>query len=136
MAQNRIKGITVELNGDVTGIEKALKSVNSTIKTTQSELKDIERLLKLDPSNIHNCENGHHEWKWLGELENKEERFWPYIIRYKVYECTKCGAKQHQTNNDVAVMKAYGMPIKETDEAACVAWLMRLYQEKTAAHKE
>jgi hypothetical protein len=27
-------------------------------------------------------------------------------------------------------MQAYGMPIKETDEAACVAWLMRLYQEK------
>ena len=43
--------------------------------------------------------------------------------------------KAHQAN-DVAVMKAYGMPIKETDEAACVAWLMRLYQEKTAAHKE
>lgn len=38
--------------------------------------------------------------------------------------------KAHQLN-DVAVMKAYGMPIKETDEAACVAWLMRLYQEKT-----
>ena len=32
--------------------------------------------------------------------------------------------------NDVAVMQAYGMPIKETDEAACVAWLIRLYQEK------
>ena len=39
--------------------------------------------------------------------------------------------KAHQAN-DIAVMKAYGMPIKETDEAACVAWLMRLYQEKTA----
>ena len=38
--------------------------------------------------------------------------------------------KAHQAN-DGAVMKAYGMPIKETDEAACVAWLMRLYQEKT-----
>jgi len=37
--------------------------------------------------------------------------------------------KAHQAN-DAAVMKAYGMPIKETDEAACVAWLMRLYQEK------
>lgn len=36
--------------------------------------------------------------------------------------------KAHQAN-DIAVMKAYGMPIKETDEAACVAWLMRLYQE-------
>ena len=37
--------------------------------------------------------------------------------------------KAHQLN-DAAVMKAYGMPIKDTDEAACVAWLMRLYQEK------
>ena len=37
--------------------------------------------------------------------------------------------KAHQLN-DKAVMQAYGMPIKETDEAACVAWLMRLYQEK------
>ncbi|MBR2766320.1 MAG: hypothetical protein IKE03_10110, partial [Blautia sp.] len=39
--------------------------------------------------------------------------------------------KAHQ-RNDAAVMAAYGMPIKETDEAACVAWLMRLYQEKVA----
>ena len=48
---SRIKGITVEIGGDTTGLEKALKQVNSTIKTTQSELKDVERLLKLDPSN-------------------------------------------------------------------------------------
>ena len=34
--------------------------------------------------------------------------------------------KAHQLN-DKAVMQAYGMPIKETDEAACVAWLMKLY---------
>lgn len=33
--------------------------------------------------------------------------------------------------NDKAVMQAYGMPIRETDEAACVAWLMRLYQKMT-----
>ena len=32
--------------------------------------------------------------------------------------------------NDIAVMKAYGMPIKETNEASCVAWLMKVYQEK------
>lgn len=48
---SRIKGITVEIGGDTTGLEKALKNVNSTIKSTQSELKDVERLLKLDPSN-------------------------------------------------------------------------------------
>ena len=40
--------------------------------------------------------------------------------------------KAHQ-QNDRAVMAAYGMPVKETDEAACVAWLMRLYQQKVAA---
>ena len=39
--------------------------------------------------------------------------------------------KAHQ-KNDAAVMQAYGMPIKDTDEAACVAWLMRLYQEMTS----
>ncbi len=42
--------------------------------------------------------------------------------------------KAHQ-RNDAAVMQAYGMPIKETDEAACVAWLMKLYQEKVGERK-
>ena len=48
---NRIKGITVEIGGDTTGLDKALKSVNSSIKTTQSSLRDVNRLLKLDPKN-------------------------------------------------------------------------------------
>ena len=39
--------------------------------------------------------------------------------------------RAHQLN-DKAVMQAYGMPIKETTEESCVAWLMRLYQEKVA----
>lgn len=43
--------------------------------------------------------------------------------------------KAHMAN-DRAVMQAYGMPIKETDEASCVAWLMRLYQEKVNTTKE
>ena len=51
MAGSRIKGITVEIGGDTTGLDKALKGVNSTIKRTQSQLKDINRLLKLDPTN-------------------------------------------------------------------------------------
>ena len=39
-----------EIGGDVAGLEKALKSVNSIIKSTQGRLKDVERLLKPDPS--------------------------------------------------------------------------------------
>ena len=48
---NRIKGITVEIGGDTTKLQNALKGVNSSIKTTQAELKDVEKLLKLDPGN-------------------------------------------------------------------------------------
>ena len=48
---NRIKGITVEIGGDTTKLQNALKGVNSSIKTIQAELKDVEKLLKLDPGN-------------------------------------------------------------------------------------
>lgn len=47
----RIKGITIEIGGDTTGLDKALKNVNSSITKTQSALNDVNRLLKLDPSN-------------------------------------------------------------------------------------
>ena len=48
---NRIKGITVEIGGDTTKLQTALQGVNSEIKNTQSQLKDVEKLLKLDPGN-------------------------------------------------------------------------------------
>ena len=48
---NRIKGITVEINGDTTKLSKALEGVNKNIQNTQTQLKDVEKLLKLDPSN-------------------------------------------------------------------------------------
>ncbi|WP_462282203.1 phage tail tape measure protein [Ruminococcus champanellensis] len=48
---NRIKGITVEIGGDTTKLSKALEGVNKNIKNTQTQLKDVEKLLKLDPSN-------------------------------------------------------------------------------------
>lgn len=50
MAQ-RIKGITIEINGDTTGLQKSLEKVDSAISNTRSELRDINKLLKLDPGN-------------------------------------------------------------------------------------
>ena len=47
----RIEGITVEIGGDVTKLNESLRSVNKQINSTQSALKDVERLLKMDPSN-------------------------------------------------------------------------------------
>lgn len=48
---NRIKGITIELNGDATGLQDALKGVNSSLSNTQKSLNDVTKLLKLDPKN-------------------------------------------------------------------------------------
>ena len=51
MASKRIKGITIEIGGDTTNLQKALKGVDKSLKDTQSSLKDVNKLLKLDPSN-------------------------------------------------------------------------------------
>lgn len=51
MGSERIKGITIEIGGDTQGLNQALKETNGSIKNTQAQLKDVERLLKLDPSN-------------------------------------------------------------------------------------
>ena len=48
---SRIKGITVEMGGDTTKLQDSLKKVDQTISGTQSKLKDLNKLLKLDPSN-------------------------------------------------------------------------------------
>lgn len=50
MAGN-IKGITIEIGGDTTGLQKALKGVDTQLKSTQRELKTVEKQLKLDPTN-------------------------------------------------------------------------------------
>lgn len=47
----KIKGITIEIGGETTGLQKALQSVNDKIKDTESQLRDVNSLLKLDPSN-------------------------------------------------------------------------------------
>ena len=51
MAGTKIRGITVEIGGDTSGLSKALKNVNGEIRDSQKQLKDVERLLKLDPGN-------------------------------------------------------------------------------------
>lgn len=51
MAGAKIRGITLEIGGDTSGLTKALKDVNGEIRDTSKQLKDVERLLKLDPKN-------------------------------------------------------------------------------------
>lgn len=46
-----IKGIIVEIGGDTSGLQKALKNVNSATSSLTKELKGVNSLLKLDPTN-------------------------------------------------------------------------------------
>ena len=48
---NKIKGITIEIGGDTQKLTKALEGVNKQSRDLQGELKQVERLLKLDPKN-------------------------------------------------------------------------------------
>ena len=48
----KIRGITIELNGDTSGLTKSLSKVDDSIKDTKKQLKDVETLLKLDPKNV------------------------------------------------------------------------------------
>lgn len=47
----RIKGITIEIGADVQPLNKALEGVNKKSRDIQKELRQVERLLKLDPGN-------------------------------------------------------------------------------------
>ena len=51
MANKNIKGITIEIGGDTTGLNKALRGIDKQLKSTQNELKAVEKKLKLDPTN-------------------------------------------------------------------------------------
>ena len=51
MASGRIKGITIEIDGDTTKLTTALKQVDKQIRDTQSSLRDVNKLLKMDPGN-------------------------------------------------------------------------------------
>lgn len=48
---SRVKGITIQIGGDTTKLDKALAGTNKELASTQKSLKDVERLLKLDPGN-------------------------------------------------------------------------------------
>lgn len=52
MAKSSIKGITIKIGGDTTGFDKALKETNKKSRELESELKAVDKALKLDPNNV------------------------------------------------------------------------------------
>lgn len=48
----RVKGITIDIEGNATPLQKALSDVDKSLRNTQKNLKDVDKLLKLDPKNV------------------------------------------------------------------------------------
>ena len=52
MSRNKIKGITLEIGGDTTGLNKALGDVNKSSRDIQKELREVDKLLRFNPGNV------------------------------------------------------------------------------------
>lgn len=52
MANKKIAGITVEIGGDTTNLSKALQDSDKKARELKTELKEVDKALKLDPSNV------------------------------------------------------------------------------------
>ena len=52
MASKKIKGITVQIGGDTSGLTKALTSADKALAATNRELNEVKKGLKLDPTNV------------------------------------------------------------------------------------
>lgn len=72
MASQRVKGITIEIGGDSTKLTKALASVDKALKTTQANLRDIDKALKMDPTNVNLLKDRQREL--AVEVENTKKK--------------------------------------------------------------
>jgi len=118
MASTKIRGITIELGADTSGLSKALKGVNTEIKSTQKQLKDVERLLKLDPGNVELLEQ---KQRLLGnQVEQTTKKLDALKEAQKQVgeELQKTGEGQEQYDALTREIAATERELKEAEQAA------------------
>ena len=124
----KVRGITIELGADTTGISKALGELNGEIGKTQKQLKDVEKLLKLDPKNTEllaqkqallkksvedsktKVEALQAAQKELGKITDDNKAQYDAIQR----EIISCQQEQKKWNDQLAAMEPQAKTLKET----------------------
>ena len=92
MASGRIRGITIEIGAKTDKLQTALKGVDSSLKETQGRLKDVNKLLKLDPKNTELLEQ---KQELLGKaIEDTKKKL---EMEQKALEQLKAGPQTEQT---------------------------------------
>ena len=118
MAGTKIRGITIELGADTSGLSKALKGVNSDIKTTQKALKDVDRLLKLDPTNTELLQQ---KQRLLGDQVTQTSKKLDALREAQkqvAEEMAKTGEGQEQYDALTREIAATERELREAEEAA------------------
>lgn len=108
MASNRIKGITIQIGGDTTKLDKALDEVDTQLKKTQGSLKEVDRLLKMDPGNTE-------------LLAQKQRLLADALEKSKKRAETLNEAMSHaneELSRDIKFKEKYSPLLKSLDEAA------------------
>ena len=130
MASTKIRGITIELGADTSGLSKALKGVNTEIKSTQKQLKDVERLLKLDPGNTELLEQKQRLLGQTVEQTSKKLDALKEAQKQVADEMAKTGQGQEQYD---ALAREIQVTEKELKEAKQAANDFNVTTEKIAA---
>lgn len=124
MANNTIKGLTIEIGGDTTKLGKALDDVNKKSRDLSGELGQINKLLKLDPGNTDllaqkqkvlaaAVENTADKLKTLKDAEKQVQK---QFERGEVSEA-QVRALQREIIETERKMDSYKNAIKQTDQA-------------------
>lgn len=119
MAARRIKGITIEIGGDTTKLVSAISKVDNAIKTTQGNLRDIEKALKLDPTSTNLLRDKQKELgdavKEAKEKLETEKKALDQMKNTKGFDVNSEAAKKLQTQIDLdtAALKNAEKQLKE-----------------------
>lgn len=93
MAKKAVQGITIDIGGNTTPLNDALKEVNAKSRNLQTELKQVDKLLKLDPTNTELLAQ---KQQILSEsIQNTEDKL------NKLKEAQKNAKEQMQNGNDI-----------------------------------
>lgn len=119
MAAGRIKGITIEIGGDTTKLVSALSKVDNAIKTTQGNLRDIEKALKLDPTSTNLLRDKQRELgdavKEAKEKLETEKKALDQMKKTEGFDANSEAARKLQTQIDLdtAALKEAEKELKE-----------------------
>lgn len=137
MANARIRGLTITIGGDTSDLVKALKGADTAIKNTQSNLRDINKALKFDPSNVALLKDKQNELAAaIKQTEDKlktEREMLDKLKQSDGFDATseKARALQTQIDLDTAALKQLQAQAKQS--ASVLGTQMQLAGEKIQA---